>query len=69
MASLDARLMTLEAVSKAPDPYDLSLMPGQKRMAVLVMCGPDEQAEIEALRAHGHAAELDTPENCARWLG
>lgn len=69
MASIDARLLALEAVNKAPSPYDMPLMPGQKRMAVLVTRGPNEQAELEALRARGYVAELDTPENCARWLG
>ena len=69
MASLDARLIALEAASKAPDPYGLPLMPGQKRMAVLVMHGPDEQAELEKLRCRGYVAELDTPENNARWVG
>ena len=69
MASLDARLLALEAVAKAASPYDLPLMPGGKRMAVLVLGGPNEQAELEGARARGYAAELDTQENNARWLG
>lgn len=69
MGRLDARLLALEAVTKAPSPYDLPLLPGQKRMPVLVMRGPNEQAELEEASARGYVAELDTPENCARWLG
>ncbi len=38
-------------------------------MAVLVLRGPDELAELNHARARGFVAELDTPENNARWLG
>ena len=69
MATLDSRLLALEVVTKAPSPYDRPLMPGEKRMAVLVLRGPNEQAELEGARARGYVAELDTPENNARWLG
>lgn len=69
MKTLDSRLLALEAATQAQSPYELPLMPGQKRMPVLVMRGPNEQAELEGARARGYVAELDTPENNARWLG
>ncbi len=69
MGRLDARLIALEGASKAPSLYTLPLMPGQKRMAVLVPCGPDEQAELDHARARGFVAELDTPVNNERYLG
>lgn len=69
MATLDSRLLALETVTKAPSPYDRPLMPGEKRKAVLVLRGPNEQAELEGAHAHGYVAELDTPQNNARWLG
>ena len=69
MGRFDARLIVLESTSKAPSLYTLPLLPGGKRMAVLVPHGPNERAELKVLRARGYAAELDTPENNARWLG
>lgn len=69
MGRLDARLIVLEGASKAPSFYTLPLMPEQKRLAVLVQCGPDELAELDHARARGFVAELDTPENNARFLG
>ena len=64
-----ALLLALEAVTKASSLYTLPLIPGKKRMAVLVLSGPNEQAELKGARARGYVAELDTPENNARWLG
>ena len=69
MATLKTRLDALEAVNKAPSPYAMPLMPGCKRLPLLVQRGPDEVAELHHARARGFAAELDTPENNARFLG
>lgn len=69
MKTLDARLLALEAATQAQSPYELPLRPGCNRMPVLVLRGPNEQAELEQARARGYVAELDTPENNARWLG
>ncbi len=69
MKTLESRLLALEAVTKALSPYDMPLMLGCKRLPILVLCGPDEQADLDHARARGFAAELDTPENNARFLG
>lgn len=69
MKTLESRLMVLEAATQPESPYAVPLMPGCKRLPLLVLCGPDEQAELDHARARGFAAELDTPENNARWLG
>lgn len=67
--TLDSRLLLLEAASQPASPYTLPLMPGCKRLPVLVLCGPNEQAELDHARARGYVAELDTPANNARFLG
>ena len=69
MAMLKTRLDALEAVNKAASSYAMPLMPGCKRLPLLVLRGPDEVAELDHARARGFAAELDTPENNARFLG
>ena len=69
MAMLKACLGALEAVNKAASPYAMPLMPGCKRLPLLVQRGPDEVAELHHARARGFAAELDTPANNERYLG
>ena len=69
MPRLEARLLALEEARKAPSPYSWPLSPGKRRLPVLVIRGPDEEADLDAARARGLAAELDTPENNARFLG
>ena len=69
MATLESRLLALEAVTQPESPYAVPLMPGCKRLPLLVLRGADEQAELDHARARGFVAELDTPENNARWLG
>ena len=59
MKTLDARLLALEALQS----------PDIKRLPILVLCGPNEQADLDHARARGFVAELDTPENNARFLG
>jgi len=65
--TLDARLLALETVSASP--YAWPLLPGMKRLSVLILRGPNEQAELAHARAKGYEAELDTPENAARFMG
>lgn len=43
--------------------------PAKKRLPVLVQQGPNQEAELAAAIKEWGAAELDTPENCAKWLG
>ncbi|MBH1978497.1 MAG: hypothetical protein I8H67_09020 [Comamonadaceae bacterium] len=71
MATLECRLLALERTHKPPARYALPLPPGRRRLPVLVLVlrGPDELAELAAARASGYVAELDTPENNARFLG
>ncbi len=69
MATLNARLLVLEAATQAGNPYTMPLMPSYKRLPLLVLRGPDELAELDHARARGFVAELDTPENNARFLG
>lgn len=70
MGRLECRLLVLEAAHKAPTtPYALPPSPGRSRLPVLVLRGPDELADLAAIRARGYVAELDTPENNARFLG
>lgn len=69
MKTLDARLLALEAATQPESPYAMPLTPGCNRMPVLVLRGPDELADLEQARALGLAAELDTPEGNARFLG
>lgn len=69
MATIKTRIDALEAVNKAANPYAMPFMPGCKRLPILVLRGPNEVAELEYARARGFAAELDTPENNARFLG
>lgn len=69
MARLEARLLTLEGARKDASPYAVPLTPGRRRLPLLVLCGPDELAHLAAARARGYMAELDTPENNARFLG
>ncbi len=59
MKTLESRLLALEALQS----------PDIKRLPILVLRGPDEQVELFHARARGFAAELDTPENNARFLG
>lgn len=67
MKTLESRLLALEAATQPESPYAVPLMPGCKRLPLLVLRGADEQAELD--HARGFVAELDTPENNARWLG
>ncbi len=60
MKTLNSRLLALEAMSQSTT---------RPRLSVLVMRGPNEQAELDHALARGFAAELDTPENSARLLG
>lgn len=69
MARLEARLLVLEGARKDASPYAVPPTPGRRRLPLLVMRGPDESAHIAAARARGYVAELDTPENNARFLG
>ncbi len=66
--TVECRLHALESARGTSNLYDLPPRPGQKRLPVLIPRGPTEQADLESARARGYAAELDTPENCARWL-
>ena len=69
MKTLESRSLALEAATQPESPYALPLMPGCKRLPILVLRGPDEHADLDHARARGFAAELDTPENNARFLG
>lgn len=69
MKTLESRLEKLEAATQPESPYALPLMPGCKRLPLLVPCGPGEQAELDHARARGFVAELDTPANNERYLG
>lgn len=69
MGTLEARLLALEAATQPESPYPMPLMPGCKRLPLLVLCGPDEQAGLDHARARGFVAELDTPANNERYLG
>ncbi|WP_296446981.1 hypothetical protein [Rhodoferax sp. UBA5149] len=66
---LDARLLALESATQPRSPYAVPLMPGCTRLPLLVLRGPDELAELAHARARGFVAELETPENNARFLG
>lgn len=71
MKSIDSRLSVLEAASKSvePSPYPWPLERGYNRLPILILRGPNEQAELESARAAGYVAELDTDENNERFLG
>lgn len=69
MKTLDARLLALETATQPGSPYAVPLRPECERLPLLVLRGPNEQAELEQARARGFVAELDTPENNARFLG
>ena len=69
MASLDARLMALETATQPESPYAMPLMPGCKRLPLLVLRGAGEQVGLDHARARGFVAELDTPTNNERYLG
>ena len=69
MARLECRLLALERTHKPPARYALPLPPGGRRLCVLVLRSPDELAELAAARASGYVAELDSPEDNARFLG
>lgn len=69
MKTIECRLLALETATQAGNPYTLPLMPGCKRLPLLVLRGPDELAELASARARGFAAELDSPEIDARFLG
>jgi len=69
MATLNARLQALERTHKPLARYPLPLPPGGRRLCALVLRGPDELAELAAARASGYVAELDTPQDNARFLG
>lgn len=69
MARLECRLLALERTHKPPARYALPLPPGGRRLCVLVLRSPDELAELAAARASGYVAELDTPQDNARFLG
>ena len=69
MQSLERRITELESATQPGSPYTMPLMPGCKRLSILVLRGPDEQEELERVRARGFVAELDTPESDERFLG
>ena len=69
MARLECRLLALERTHKPPARYALPLPPGGRRLCVLVLRSPDELAHLAAARASGYVAELDTPQDNARFLG
>lgn len=60
MKSIDSRLSALEAASKSDTAGQLPY---------LILRGPNEEAELAQARASGRAAELDTDENNAKYLG
>jgi hypothetical protein len=64
---LTKRLAVLEKSKHdlQPNPYDIPRKPGQKWLSVLVQT----QEELDYARAQGYEAELDTIENCERFLG
>ena len=69
MARLECRLLKLEGAHKTPATYALHLPPGGRRLPVLVLRSASEQTELAAARASGYVAELDTPQDNARFLG
>ena len=69
MKTLESRLLALEVATQPESPYALPLLPGCKRLPLLVLRGADEQAGLDHARARGFVAELDTPENNERYLG
>jgi len=58
--TLECRLVALEAKTQSES---------RPRLSVLVMRGPDEQVRLASARAVWGAAELDSPEIDARFLG
>lgn len=69
MARLKCRLLALEGTHKPQTRYALPLPPGGRRLCILVLRSPDELAHLAAARAQGYVAELDSPEDNARFLG
>lgn len=69
MARLECRLLALERTHKAPARYGLPLPQSGRRLCALVLRGPDELTDLAAARASGYVAELDTPQDNARFLG
>jgi hypothetical protein len=59
MTTLKTRLLALETLKSDK----------ASQLPVLVMRGPDEEARLKAARARWGAAELDTNENNAKYLG
>lgn len=65
MKTIECRLLALETATQPGNHYPWPLLPGCKRLAVLV----SDQAGLDHARARGLVAELDTPENNERFLG
>jgi hypothetical protein len=67
--TIKRRLQALESASQPLNPHAMRLTPGCQRLPLIVLRGPDERAELDFAHARGFVAELDTPENNARFLG